>query len=67
MTRGETPFYILSWMFSKRIQLKLDGAHPSMSAHHMKLLVIDDRLAFCGGIDMTVGRWDTRDHLDKDK
>ena len=67
VTRGETPFYILSWMFSKRIQLKLDGAHPPMSAHHMKLLVIDDRVAFCGGIDMTVGRWDTRDHLDLDK
>jgi phosphatidylserine/phosphatidylglycerophosphate/cardiolipin synthase-like enzyme len=67
VTRGETPFYILSWMFSKRVQLKLDGAHPSLSAHHMKLLVIDDHVAFCGGIDMTVGRWDTRDHVEKDK
>jgi phosphatidylserine/phosphatidylglycerophosphate/cardiolipin synthase-like enzyme len=67
ITRGETPFYILSWMFSKQVRLKLDGAHPSMSAHHMKLLVIDDRVAFCGGIDMTIGRWDTRDHLDHDK
>ncbi len=67
ITRGETPFYILRWMFSKKVQLKLDGAHPSLSAHHMKLLVIDDRVAFCGGIDMTVGRWDTREHLDDDR
>ena len=67
ITRGETPFYILGWMFSKKVHLKLDGAHPSLSAHHMKLLVIDDKVAFCGGIDMTVGRWDTRDHLDNDK
>lgn len=67
ITRGETPFYILGWMFSKRVHLKLDGAHPPLSAHHMKLLVIDDKVAFCGGIDMTVGRWDTRDHLDNDK
>ena len=67
ITRGETPFYLLRWMFSKRVQLKLDGAHPSLSAHHMKLLIIDDKVAFCGGIDMTVGRWDTRDHLDNDK
>ena len=66
ITRGETPFYILSWMFSKKIQLKLDGAHPSLSAHHMKLLVIDDQLAFCGGIDMTVGRWDTSDHRENE-
>jgi phosphatidylserine/phosphatidylglycerophosphate/cardiolipin synthase-like enzyme len=67
ITRGETPFHILSWLFSKKIQLKLDGAHPSLSAHHMKLLIIDDKVAFCGGIDMTVGRWDTRDHLENDK
>lgn len=62
ITRGETPFYILRWMFSKRVHLKLDSAHPPLSAHHMKLLVIDDTLAFCGGIDMTAGRWDTSEH-----
>lgn len=67
ITRGETPFYVLRWLFSKKVQLKLDGAHPPLSAHHMKLLIIDDKVAFCGGIDMTVGRWDTRDHLDNDK
>eukprot|EP00913_Durusdinium_trenchii_P021384 g20097.t1 len=67
ITRGETPFYLLQWMFDSRIHLKLDGAHPSMSAHHMKLLVIDDRVAFCGGIDMTVGRWDTREHKQDDR
>ena len=66
LTRGETPFYILRWMFNSRIHLKLDGAHPAMSAHHMKLLVVDDRVAFCGGIDMTVGRWDTRGHREND-
>nr|CAD6421784.1 phospholipase [Rhizobium sp. Q54] len=66
LTRGETPFYILRWMFNSRIHLKLDGAHPAMSAHHMKLLVVDDKVAFCGGIDMTVGRWDTREHKEKD-
>ncbi len=66
ITRGETPFYILKWMFDKRIHLKLDGAHPSISSHHMKLLVIDDQVAFCGGIDMTIGRWDTREHTEKE-
>ncbi|CAD7045462.1 phospholipase [Pseudorhizobium halotolerans] len=66
LTRGETPFYILRWLFNSRIHLKLDGAHPALSAHHMKLLVVDDKVAFCGGIDMTIGRWDTRDHKEKD-
>ncbi|WP_062472749.1 MULTISPECIES: phospholipase D-like domain-containing protein [unclassified Rhizobium] len=67
LVRGETPVYMLGWLFSDRVSLKLDSAHPAMSAHHMKLLIIDDAVAFCGGIDMTVGRWDTTDHLEKDK
>jgi phosphatidylserine/phosphatidylglycerophosphate/cardiolipin synthase-like enzyme len=60
--RGATPAVILKWTLLRRIDLRLDSAHPPVSAHHMKLLVVDDRLAFCGGIDMTTGRWDTRDH-----
>ncbi|MET0360046.1 MAG: phospholipase D-like domain-containing protein [Pararhizobium sp.] len=67
LVRGETPVYMLGWLFSDRVSLKLDSAHPPLSAHHMKLLVIDDEVAFCGGIDMTVGRWDTSEHLEKDK
>jgi phospholipase D1/2 len=31
--------------------------------HHQKIVVIDDAMAFCGGIDLTIGRWDTRAHL----
>jgi phospholipase D1/2 len=68
LARGSTPFVILDWMHSKsegRIRFKLDGAHPAGSAHHQKVVVIDDALAFCGGIDMTADRWDTREHLDE--
>lgn len=32
------------------------------ACHHQKIVVIDDVLAFCGGIDMTSGRWDTHEH-----
>ncbi len=64
--RGMTPLFILNLITSKRLRLKLDGAHPVGAAHHQKIIVIDDALAFCGGIDMTVDRWDTRHHLDDD-
>ena len=64
--RGMTPIFILDWMTSKRLRFKLDRAHPIGAAHHQKIVVIDDSLAFCGGIDMTVGRWDTREHVDDD-
>jgi phosphatidylserine/phosphatidylglycerophosphate/cardiolipin synthase-like enzyme len=60
--RGETPFVMLRWMFGRRVRLRLDTVHPSMSSHHMKLLVIDGKVVFCGGIDMTQGRWDTPMH-----
>lgn len=62
--RGTTPIRILDWMTDKRVHFRLDGAHPAGSAHHQKIVVIDDALAFCGGIDITAGRWDTREHLD---
>jgi phosphatidylserine/phosphatidylglycerophosphate/cardiolipin synthase-like enzyme len=60
--RGETSAFLFYWRIRRRIDLRLDGAHPPSSAHHMKILVVDDSLAFCGGIDMTQGRWDTREH-----
>lgn len=66
MFRGRTFLTILRWKLHRQITLKLDGAHPLAGSHHQKIVVIDDCLAFCGGIDMTVGRWDQRRHLDDD-
>ncbi|MGU3493472.1 phospholipase D-like domain-containing protein [Xanthobacteraceae bacterium A53D] len=67
LARGTTILTLLKWMSHPRIHTKLDGAHPTASSHHQKIVVIDDCLAFCGGIDMTGDRWDTRDHLFKDE
>ncbi|WP_375262667.1 phospholipase D-like domain-containing protein [Palleronia sp.] len=63
--RGSTPLRIADWISERRIKLKLDHAHPAGAAHHQKIVVIDDALAFCGGIDATADRWDTRDHEDE--
>ncbi|TVV71670.1 phospholipase D-like domain-containing protein [Sphingomonas solaris] len=62
--RGTTIFTFLKWMRHKRIHTRLDGAHPPGASHHQKIVVIDDSFAFCGGIDMTGDRWDTRHHCD---
>lgn len=64
--RGTTPLVLLNWITSRNIHFRLDANHPSGGCHHQKIVVIDDRLAFCGGIDSTVGRWDTKDHIDND-
>lgn len=66
LSRGTTLFTVIKWMRHPRIKTKLDGAHPTGGSHHQKIVVIDDNFAFCGGIDMTGARWDTRAHLDDD-
>ncbi len=64
--RGSTFFTVIKWMRHPRIFTKLDGAHPTAASHHQKIVVIDDSFAFCGGIDITGARWDTRAHIDDD-
>jgi len=61
---GRTLLRLAKWIRDPRIHLRLDAHHPPAGSHHQKVVVIDDCLAFCGGIDMTADRWDTRDHAD---
>ncbi|MEE2058730.1 phospholipase D-like domain-containing protein [Rhodococcus artemisiae] len=65
--RGMTPVFVLDWLSDPRVHFEIDGAHPIGAAHHQKIIVIDDAIAFCGGIDMTVDRWDTSDHPDRSR
>ena len=67
LARGTTVLRLLNWARTPQVKFKLDGAHPAGASHHQKIVVIDDRLAFCGGIDMTATRWDTRRHRDGDE
>lgn len=62
--RGRTAFTLVKWMRHPRIHVRLDGHHPTGASHHQKIVSIDDRIAFCGGIDMTGDRWDTSEHRD---
>jgi phosphatidylserine/phosphatidylglycerophosphate/cardiolipin synthase-like enzyme len=59
---GLTPVALVNQMSSKRMHFAIDGAHPIGAVHHQKIAVIDDAVAFCGGVDLTVDRWDTRAH-----
>jgi phosphatidylserine/phosphatidylglycerophosphate/cardiolipin synthase-like enzyme len=49
-----------------RIDCALDAKERPLHCHHEKTIVIDDRLAFVGGIDLTSkagDRYDTSDHV----
>jgi phosphatidylserine/phosphatidylglycerophosphate/cardiolipin synthase-like enzyme len=54
------------WQHHPRIQLKFDTQHPFYGSHHQKIVCIDGAVAFVGGMDLTVRRWDTPEHLAED-
>jgi phospholipase D1/2 len=45
-----------------RVRFHLDHTHDAGASHHQKLVVVDDTLAFCGGLDLCDVRWDTPAH-----
>ncbi len=56
------PHYKLRWKSHKRVHFCLDGNHPVGASQHQKLVVVDDQLAFVGGMDLSQWRWDTPQH-----
>ena len=60
--REPLPAVNLGWATPPQIQVCLDDVLPLGASHHQKLVVIDDAVAFCGGLDLTIGRWDTPEH-----
>jgi phospholipase D1/2 len=45
-----------------RFHFHLDDHHPLGGAQHQKIVVIDDAIAFVGGLDFASSRWDTPAH-----
>lgn len=62
LEREPLPRFQLDWYRRSRLRRHLDGDHPTGASHHQKVVVVDDRVAFCGGLDLTIRRWDTREH-----
>ena len=62
LDREWAPLYGLSWKPHRRICFRYDNTHPIGGSHHQKVVVIDDAVAFSGGIDLTSRRWDTCEH-----
>jgi phospholipase D1/2 len=60
--REAMPSLALRWKTPPQIDLCLDDAIPLGSSHHQKIVVIDEALAFSGGLDLTIRRWDTCAH-----
>jgi phosphatidylserine/phosphatidylglycerophosphate/cardiolipin synthase-like enzyme/uncharacterized membrane protein YdjX (TVP38/TMEM64 family) len=62
LERESLPRVKLGWRTHRRVHFHMDGNHPPGASHHQKLMVVDDRVAFAGGIDFARRRWDTGEH-----
>ena len=60
------PAWDFDWSTPPNVRFALDNCVPVGGAHHQKIVVVDDRVAFVGGLDLTGGRWDTREHAAED-
>jgi phospholipase D1/2 len=67
LDREWAPIYGIGWKRHRRIQFRYDNTHPVGGSHHQKVVVIDDAIAFNGGIDLTARRWDTCAHKADDQ
>jgi phosphatidylserine/phosphatidylglycerophosphate/cardiolipin synthase-like enzyme len=65
-TRELATWMRLDWASHRRVHFRLDGRHPVGACHHQKLVVVDDAVAFVGGMDLTANRWDTPEHRAED-
>jgi phosphatidylserine/phosphatidylglycerophosphate/cardiolipin synthase-like enzyme/uncharacterized membrane protein YdjX (TVP38/TMEM64 family) len=63
LEREWLPVYKLDWRTHRRLTFRMDGRHPIGASQHQKVVVVDDAVAFVGGLDLTRSRWDTPEHL----
>jgi phospholipase D1/2 len=66
LDRETMPFFGQDWRRHPRVHFRMDGSHPVGASHHSKIVVIDDSVAFVGGLDLAKGRWDTPEHRAND-
>ena len=52
----------LQWKTPPGVHFSLDNEVPPGASQHQKIVVIDGCLAFSGGLDLTIRRWDTPKH-----
>lgn len=60
--REPLPVVWFDWATHRRLHFRLDNRHPVLGAHHQKVAVVDDAVAFVGGLDFARSRWDTSEH-----
>lgn len=57
-------FASMKWKLADihNLEFIFDDQLPLGASHHQKIIVVDDEIAFCGGMDIAIARWDNRQH-----
>ncbi len=66
LEREYLPLFQLGLNDHPNVSLRTASDHAAGGCMHHKIVVIDDALAFSGGIDLTIARWDERAHAPSD-
>jgi phospholipase D1/2 len=66
LEREWLPIYRLGWQTHRQLHFEMDDQHPIGASHHQKVVVVDDKVAFAGGFDLSKWRWDTPEHRPND-
>lgn len=53
---------IFNWTTNERLHFRFDNVHAAGATHHQKLVIVDGKIAFVGGMDICSARWDDRYH-----
>jgi phospholipase D1/2 len=61
-SKGRESSFTRNWRWHRRVSVCYDDDCAVGAALHQKIVVIDGAVAFCGGIDLTLRRWDTPEH-----
>ncbi|WP_342452481.1 VTT domain-containing protein [Pararoseomonas baculiformis] len=62
LEREPLPALHLRWNTPDAVELCLDDQTPFGASHHQKIVVVDGKIAFSGGLDLTIRRWDRSAH-----
>jgi phosphatidylserine/phosphatidylglycerophosphate/cardiolipin synthase-like enzyme/uncharacterized membrane protein YdjX (TVP38/TMEM64 family) len=62
LEREPLPILHLRWNVPEAVELCLDDKTPFGASHHQKVVVVDGVVAFAGGLDLTIRRWDRNAH-----
>ncbi|MEQ9640075.1 MAG: VTT domain-containing protein [Alphaproteobacteria bacterium] len=64
--RQWVPTLAFDWFTCNKVRFALDASYPVGGSQHQKIVIIDDAMAFVGGIDLTYNRLDDQRHAKDD-